>query len=322
MMIDTHHHFVPDFYAKAVEEAGGDPSGWHVPSWSTEASEASLAQNQATTAILSLTAPGAAIAPSTEGSRALARRANEFCAQVRDAQPAAFGFFAALPDLLDTEGALAEVAHALDTLGADGVTLFTRYGPGPCYLGHREFDAVWAALDARAATVFVHPTHPVDTRRAHPALLQPSVDYPHETTRAAMDLLLAGNRRRFPRCKVILSHAGGTLPWLLPRTIYSRRGLAAEQIPDGVTYEQMMADFRSFYFDLALSTSHRGLDLLLAAVPHDHITYGSDFPYAPSTSISNFRADLESYPMDKELREKIYFRNALALLPRLRQYFE
>lgn len=36
--------------------------------------------------------------------------------------------------------------------------------------------------------------------------------------------------------------------------------------------------------------------------------------------IPAFREDLESYPMEKNTREKIYFRNALELIPRLKQY--
>ncbi len=34
--IDTHHHIVPEFYAKAVEQTGGDPSGWPTPKWSIQ----------------------------------------------------------------------------------------------------------------------------------------------------------------------------------------------------------------------------------------------------------------------------------------------
>jgi len=42
-------------------------------------------------------------------------------------------------------------------------------------------------------------------------------DYPHETTRAAMDLIMSNNRRHFPNCQIILSHAGGSLPYLVHR---------------------------------------------------------------------------------------------------------
>jgi hypothetical protein len=80
-----------------------------------------------TTTIFSVTTPGTTFLAG-EASRGMARRLNEYCAEIRDAKPEKFGFFAQLPSLFDTEGALAEIKYALDTLHAEGVILFTRYG--------------------------------------------------------------------------------------------------------------------------------------------------------------------------------------------------
>lgn len=196
------------------------------------------------------------------------------CASLRDKDPTTFGFFATLPSLLDTQGAIAEIDYALDQLKADGVTVFTRYGADNHYLGHEDFEPIWKHLHEKKVVVFIHPTHPVDTNMVNPFILQPSLDYPHETTRTALDLILRRNRTRYPGAKVILSHAGGTLPWLFSRTSHWRRGLPSDKIKDGLTYEQFTAEFRSFFFDLALSSSHQVLDLLLKLVPHDHVLYG------------------------------------------------
>lgn len=230
------------------------------------------------TAILSVTAPGACI---LEGSASfdLARRLNEYGAQLRNEEPQRFGFFASLPSLLDTEAALAEITYALDTLHADGVTLFTRYGSGNTYLGHPSLEPIWAELNRRKCVVFVHPTHPVDTTPVNPLLPQPAIDYPHETTRTAMDMILQGTRRKFPDTKVILSHAGGALPYLITRVATPMRKtpdfVAAHRM--GTTYTQVMEDFRSFHFDLALSSTPGVLDLALKMIPHDHILYGVGF---------------------------------------------
>ena len=51
----------------------------------------------------------------------------------------------------------------------------------------------------------------------------------------------------------------------------------------------------------------------------DIITVQSDFPYAPITAYPAFLEDLEGYPMDQKLRNKINFGNALELIPRLKQ---
>ncbi|KAE8317309.1 hypothetical protein BDV41DRAFT_561541 [Aspergillus transmontanensis] len=317
--IDTHHHCVPSFYAKAVEEQGGDPSGWPTPHWSPLASKLLMKRVGVETAVLSVTAPGACIMPSRSERAQLARKLNEYSAELRDKDPESFAFFVSLPNILDTEDALAEIAYGLDTLHADGVTLFTRYGSTNTYLGHADVEPIWAELDRRGCVVFIHPTHPVDTNPVNSKLPQPSIDYPHETTRTAMDMITNKTRLKYPRCKVILSHAGGALPYIISRvtTPMSKAPDFAVSHRMGITHDQAMESFRSFHFDLALSSSPQVLDMLLRMVPHDHILYGSDFPYAPITAYPAFLEALESYEMDPELREMINFGNAMKLFPRL-----
>ncbi|KAJ5092618.1 2-amino-3-carboxymuconate-6-semialdehyde decarboxylase [Penicillium alfredii] len=316
--VDTHHHFVPEFYAKAIEDAGGDPSGWPTPSWTPLRSKLLMKRLGVQTAILSATAPGACILKG-QASFDLARKLNEYAADLRDKEPQHVGFFAALPSLLDTDAALAEITYGLDTLHADGVTVFTRYGDNHTYLGHPSLEPIWAELNRRRCVVFVHPTHPVDTTMMNPKLPQPALDYPHETTRAAMDMILSGTKGKFPDCKVILSHAGGTLPYLVSRVATPMRKAPGFVVENrmGTTHEKVMEDFRSFYFDLALSASPHVLDMMLKTIPHDHIFYGSDFPYAPITAYPAFLEELEGYEMSQELRDKINFGNAIQLIPRL-----
>ncbi|KAI5194082.1 amidohydrolase family protein [Aureobasidium subglaciale] len=316
--IDTHHHFVPDFYAQAVQAAGGDPSGWSTPRWSLESSQNIMKRLGIKTAILSVTAPGACILKG-QASFDLARKLNVESAKIRDQNPGMFGFFANLANVLDTNAALEEIRFALDDLKADGVTLFTRYGDGNTYLGHADIEPIWKELDRRGCVVFVHPTHPVDTTQVNARMPQPVVDYPHETTRTAYDMLLQGTRSKYPACRVILSHAGGTLPYLISRTVTPLKNTQdiTEEAQLGTTYDQMIRDFCSFHFDLALSSSPAVLQLLMDIVPHDHILYGSDFPYAPLPAYPAFLEELEDFDMTPELRDKISFGNASKLVPRL-----
>ncbi|KAJ0421525.1 hypothetical protein BJY00DRAFT_300906 [Aspergillus carlsbadensis] len=317
--IDTHHHCVPPFYAKAIEEQGGDPSGWPTPHWTPLASKLLMKRMGIRTAILSVTAPGACILPDRERRAQLARQLNEYTADLRNADPDKFAFFVSLPNILDTADALAEIAYGLDTLHADGVTLFTRYGSGNTYLGHADIEPIWAELNRRKCVVFIHPTHPVDTHPVNAKLPQPAIDYPHETTRASMDMITSGTREKYPCCKVILSHAGGTLPYLITRVTTPMRRAPdfAVSYKMGTTHERAMRAFRSFYFDLALSAAPQVLDMLLKMVPREHILFGSDFPYAPVTAYPAFLEELEGYEMSKEVRNAINFGNAMELFPRL-----
>jgi predicted TIM-barrel fold metal-dependent hydrolase len=227
--------------------------------------------------ILSVPAPGACAARGgAEAQSTLARRLNENAAKLRDDDHARFGFFATLPDLLNTSNALAELEYALDTLQADGVALHTRYGPGATYLGHSDLEPVWRELDRREATVFVHPTLPPGGRAepVSPHLPLAAVDFPHETARAALDLIASGTLRRYPNVKVILSHAGGTLPLVLGRVLaLSSQSLVPAWL-GGSPREEMLRAFRSFYYDLATATEPHILRTLQELVPADRIVFG------------------------------------------------
>lgn len=227
------------------------------------------------TAILSLTASGACVV-SAQASYDLARKCNDYCASLHYSEPSRWGFFATLPSRLDTDAALAGISHAFDVLGADGVTMFTRYRYGSTCLGHSSLEPIWAELNRRKAVVFVHPTHPVDTNKVNPKMPQPVIDYPHETTRTAVDVIIQGARRKSPGCKVILSHAGGALPYLV-----SRIATPLKNVPNAMafpvtrlTQEKAMADYRSFYHDVTLSAAPGLLRMLLDSVPHECILYG------------------------------------------------
>ena len=66
-------------------------------------------------------------------------------------------------------------------------------------------------LDQLGAVVFVHPSY-CQNGVLNEFCAQPAIDYPHETCRAAVDLVLRGKKRRFSNIRFILCHGGGTLP--------------------------------------------------------------------------------------------------------------
>lgn len=238
-------------------------------------------------------------------------------AALRDSMPDKYGFFASLPSPLDDQAAtLREIAHGCDELDADGVVLFTRYGPDNHYLGHPDFRPMWEELNRRKAVVFIHPTHPVDKNFVNPHLPQPMFDYAHETGRTAMDLILSGTLECAPECKIILSHAGGTLPWL----IYRPAGMLPHTpFEVGKSTDELVAQAQRFYFDTALSATPYTIPLLLQFAKPGHILFGSDFPNAPTPSIEFFTGNLSRHGMDETTRAQIDHESALELFPRLKQ---
>ncbi|KAK7756967.1 hypothetical protein SLS62_000983 [Diatrype stigma] len=313
----------------ALKEAGGDPSGWVIPDWTVGKDLEFNEREKIAFTFLSITAPGCQILPSKEKQVSFCRQANEYAAGVRAAHPTRYGFFASIPSLLHPAAAHAEIIYALGELQADGIILYTRYGNDNHYLGHPDFRATWDLLDARGAVVFVHPTHPVDTGLVNPSLPQPMIDYPHETTRTACDLIVSGTVRTHPRVKIILSHAGGTLPFLALRPAAMLPYMTAALPPvygdlaGPELSENFVEDAKSFYFDTALSAAPLQLQLLGEFARPGHVLFGSDFPYAPTPAISKMNQLLDEYKeSDGDFVTSINSGAALELFPRLRGLLE
>lgn len=316
--IDVHHHLIPDFYRELLGTL--DPPGTVIPEASPEDSLPLMDKLNIGTSMLGYSAPGVIDAGNRDEVRALVRKCNDCSFDLRAKYPDRFGWFATLPSLKeDQEGAIAEIEHALQTRQADGITLFTSYDG--LYLGADEFESIWKALDKHHAVVHIHPIHARNSAPfSTPFLPQPVVDFPHETTRTASDLVLSGRKRQFPNCKIILSHGGGTLPYLAEReaallnTMYA--DLLSEKSPHG---DQILEDLKTFYFDLALASSSNILDSLLKWAPQENILCGTDFPYGTAEA-EYFNSTLEKYEMDEGLRKKCYRDNALRLFPRLHSH--
>lgn len=305
--IDTHHHAIPADYRAALRRAGIDEAGGRaLPDWTPEASLATMDALGVSTAILSVSTPGAGFLPTAADAAALARDVNDYLGGVVAENPGRFGFFATVP-LPHVDAAVGETVRALDDLRADGVVLLANNAG--VYLGEDGQDDLFAALDARSAVVFIHPADLPGP--AAPGVLPFAADFLLDTTRAAYLLVRNGIRRKYPNIKFILSHAGGFVPYA------SHRMAMAITSDTGSSPADNLDDFRGFYFDTALSSSPAALPTLLAFAEPGHITFGSDWPFAPLAGSLYFAAGLENFPIEPAGRAAIEHLNAYALFPRL-----
>lgn len=288
-----------------------------MPPWSLEA-ETKLSETFGIqTSMLSLTCPGACCLKREAGAK-LARDSNEFCTKLRDGNPRQFGVLAALPTLLDKDLVLQELDYAYDVLNTDGITLFTRYGDGHQYLGHPDFEYVWDALNKREAVVFIHPTTPVFLDHFNSKIPQPLVDFPLETTKTAIDILVNGILTKYPKVKIILPHGGGAFPYLVTRPASVLPHLHKEFSTEG-----LLEEAKRFYYDVAICGAPNVLKILQDFVEPGHLLFGSDFPYAPWPVVEYHVKELENFAFSRpEIVEEINYKNALALFPRLAQYYK
>lgn len=311
--IDVHHHIVPPDYVSALAKIGiADAGGRPFPRWDAKSTLAFMDRNGIATAIASISSPGVYFGDGGF-ARDLARRCNDRLARLVSDHPQRFGAFAVLP-LPDVQAALREAEYALDALRLDGVGLLASIGER--YLGDSEFDELYAELNRRQAVVFIHPTVPPGSKLAKLDMPGFLVDFVFDTTRAVAHLLYTGTLERYPDIRFILSHAGGTIPYVAWRiSLMELNPTIRERVPQGViTY------LKRLYYDTALSAAPYSLRSLQELVDTSQILFGSDYEFAPEPLTVASIAGLQAYDgFNEPTRMAIERDNAVALFPRLKQ---
>jgi predicted TIM-barrel fold metal-dependent hydrolase len=240
---------------------------------------------------------------------ALARRCNEYSAELNARWPERFGSLAVVP-MWNPDEAVAEIEHSLSQLKHQGVCLFASYGGK--FLGDKWFDPVMAALNDRAAVVFVHPALHPSSRALELPWPGFMMEYVFDTTRAAVNLAFSGAIERFPRIRFVLAHAGGLMPYFAWRLSVSPMiDKRLEQISPAQVYERL----RRFWYDNALSPTAETLECVKVLAPEGQIVFGSDWPFANSRVIAEAVRTYEDVAIPPDQRAAIDRENALSLFP-------
>jgi len=310
--IDVHHHILPPNFVSALNSLNIPWTGGpEVPSWSLQQAHDMMGAMGIDAAVAS-PSPGVYWGGDTGFAVKLARETNEFVADVVRDDPEHFGGFATVP-LPDVDASLEELEYAYDTLGLDGVVLYTSQGDR--YLGDRSYDPFFEELDRRKAIVFIHPTTIPPGADATGLTIPFGVaEFTFDTTRAVMNMLYSGTLERYPSIRYIVSHAGGTIPYLAWRIA------GASYLPelrDRAPKNDGLALLQELYYDTALSTSEFVFGALKEFVPMSQVLFGSDFPYIGPAVLQAERYGLEnSKVLDDAARAAIDRGNALTLFPR------
>lgn len=311
--IDVHHHFLPDFYADALAKAGLKTvdGGMPIPAWSVEAALQVMDRQQIETAMISLSSPSAHFLPPAKRAGLLAE-VNAAGAALVAAHPGRFGFFASLP-MPDIDASLAEIRRAFDGLGADGVILETNVDG--VYLGAPVFAPIFAELNRRKATVFLHPTSPACFDAVALGRPAPLLEFPLDTTRTLVDLLYSRTLQAHPEIKVIVPHGGAALPALAARiAAFANLPFIA---PRPQSEAEVFAVLERLYYDVALSAHPIAFDGLRRIAPITQILFGSDWPFTPEIGVARNIHQLSENGLSEAEMRAIARENALRVFPRL-----
>jgi aminocarboxymuconate-semialdehyde decarboxylase len=164
--------------------------------------------------IVSLTCPN--VYWGDEATSALAARESNDSMQAAQARwPERIRWFTSLPWEYP-DAAVAELQRTV-ARGAVGVMVLGNIAGRS--LTDPLFAPVWQAIDDAALPVLVHPTDPLgaEVMGIAPHNLFWSVGFTYDTTLAVAKMIFSGFFDRYPRLKLIASHGGGTLPYLVGR---------------------------------------------------------------------------------------------------------
>ena len=301
--IDVHHHYLPPFMRPvlAANRAGAPPD------WSVERSLADMDKGGTQTAVLSAVQPGVWFGDNM-AARKLARDVNDYGARLVADHKGRFGLFAAIP-LPDPDGSLKEIEHALDTLHADGIGLFTSYRDK--YLGDPAFTPVLEELNRRKAVVYVHPVIPVCCGGLIKGVPPSVIEFATDTTRTVTSLIFgeAGSAFRFPDIRWIWSHSGGTLPFLAGRLARLALERKDARMPDGP-----LPILRRYNYEIAQGNTAPQLAALMKLVPVSQVLFGTDFPYRDAKEAAD---GLQAFGFSEADVLAIDRGNAIKLMPRI-----
>ena len=323
-IIDVHDHFYPPAYLDALakhpgnvrvtHDAEGNPL-LHYPGdyniavrghRDIEYRDRVLAEHGVDRQVLSLTTPGTHV---EEPRRAadLARLVNDAFAQVVAERGRRFSALGTLP-LNDPKASAAELERCLGALRFRGAMLFANVNG--VALADERFWPVYEVANAHDAVLHIHPTSPVGVESMTEYWLMPLCGFLFDTTLAAAHLVFAGVVERFPRIRWVLSHLGGTIPYLAERLDRGYRAFRECRARIGKPPTEYLK--AHFWYD-TVNFDPAALGLAIQFAGAGRLLAGSDYPHQIG-SIALMLESIRALEIPDADRARILGGNAAALL--------
>jgi aminocarboxymuconate-semialdehyde decarboxylase len=170
------------------------------------------------------------------------------------------------------------------------------------------FEPIWSEIDRRALPVLIHPGEPpgtdlMDMRRYDLSWL---VGFMFDTTLAIERMIFDGFLDRYPNLKLIASHGGGALPYLVGRM---EKGDEVE-LPERRRMTAKPTDYlRRIWYD-CITYDRGALRYLISVVGPDRVMFGTDWPHQVH-DVTGSLAHTAALPPDQ--RDAVRGENALRL---------
>lgn len=250
--------------------------------------------------VLSLNTPGLHNLGNTSVS--LARKTNDFVAEIIKNKPDRFQGFAALPTPVPAETPR-ELERSVKELGLKGAMLCGRTGDKN--LDHKDFWPLFECAEELGVPLFIHPQIPQKAVRdiyysgfnnqLDLAFSTFGLGWHYEAGIQFVRMILAKVFDRFPNLQIILGHWGEVILFYLERLAsLSRLAQLNKPVSDYIR--------QNLYVTASGMYSHSYLKRSIEIIGTDRILFSSDYPYQyhPGREARNFLEDVELSNNDKE----------------------
>jgi len=276
--------------------------------------------------VLSLPTPPIEVFARPADAGDLAQAANDGMAELVRKYPDRFTTFVAALPLNDPDGSIRELQRAVEQLGARGFQIFSNIRGTP--ISSPEFLPLFEAMAGYDLPIWLHPFRGADfsdyqTEERSQYEIWWTFGWPYDTSVAMARLVFAGYFDRFPNLKIITHHMGAMAPYFEGRIGpgWDQLGARTSDVDYAAVLEKLarrpLDYFKMFYADTALFGAYDATVCGLRFFGADHVVFASDAPFDPEKGPMYIRetiAIVDRLPVSDDERERIYWRNAAALL--------
>ena len=202
-----------------------------------------------------------------------AQEANDSTAEAQAKYPERIRWFTTLPWQYP-DAAVAELERTCAN-GAVGVMVLANIAGRS--LNDDFFAPIWQAIDDKGLPVLLHPTDPpgADVLDMGEFDLSWSVGFMFDTTLAITRMMFHGFFDKYPKLKLIASHGGAALPYLVGRF---EKGDEVE-IPERRLMQKKPTDYlQHIYYD-CITYDPLALEYLVSIVGSSQVMFGTDWPH-------------------------------------------
>jgi aminocarboxymuconate-semialdehyde decarboxylase len=238
------------------------------------------------------------------------RMLNDTLAEWTADNAARFSWISSVP-LTDADAAAQELHRTADN-GAVGVIISANIENKN--IGELPLDPFWRKAEALGLPVLLHPVLSTAVPRVGKFALGQIAHYTYDTTLGVGSLLMSGVLDRFPKLRLLLSHGGGTFPYLAGRfdIMHQRMDKAAQ---GDVAARPPSAYARDMHYD-SIVHAPKALRFLIDIAGVDNVHLGTDYSFPPADMAP--LALIKSAGLGKADTDAIAEANPLRLFSRLK----